>query len=273
MVAYKKSAASAILLGAAAVAAQNGTATVNADFTAFNSEPTGTATLNPDITAQGTATLNPDITAILGPDATMTYTTIIQSLCPTGLVDVPYTIYQGCPYGHPCVKPDIPYGWVVKTQYCAHGCGAGPTYVPVTECPWATPTPPPTNPNNWHKDEIVCPGTVPNEITTYTHYWKTPCPSDNAKPTPPPYYPEPPVTPPKQPPVCPGPNCPPQPPKPACEGPYCPDVVTHPAPPPAKPSAPCNTTVPPPPMYTGAGVKVAASGALGFIVIAAAAFL
>ncbi|EWC46162.1 hypothetical protein DRE_04540 [Drechslerella stenobrocha 248] len=268
MVACKKSAASAIVLGAAAVAAQNGTW--------------------------------PYL-----PGTDYEYTTVIKSLCPTGLVDVPYTIRQHCAHGSDCAKPDIPYGWEVKTKYCETGCGDKPTYVAVTECPWETPTeypvPMPTQPG-YHKDEVVCPDKEGN-IKTYTHYYPpppcttpsvpetTPCPSTTpyvpekpiyTKPPGPekpiytkPYEPEKPVytkpdyekpiyTKPYEPPVHTAPPA-------ACHGDYCPDVTK--VVPPVY-SKPCNTTVPPPPPhYTGAAAKVAASGIVGFAVVALAAFI
>ncbi|KAF3906211.1 hypothetical protein ABW20_dc0101530 [Dactylellina cionopaga] len=69
---------------------------------------------------------------------------------------------------------------------------------------------------------------------------------------------------PPTPPTCEGPHC--------CPGPYCPEMVTKTYPP-TKPEIPCNTTVPPPPMYTGAAVKTAVSGVLAFIAVAFAALL
>ncbi|KAK6350837.1 hypothetical protein TWF718_004020 [Orbilia javanica] len=227
----------------------------------------------------------------------ITYTTVIPSLCPTGLVPKTYTINQHCDYA-PCEKPEVPYGWEVKTKYCGEGCGPAPTYVPVTECPWENPAPTPAcyGPG-CYKDEVICP-----EGNTYTNWYHIPTPEP--KPYPPPVHPEPkpyppPVHPepkPYPPPVHPEPKPYPPPvhpePKPyppsvhpvptpaptpytptTCEGPGCPGFVTKVYPPPTKPEVPCNTTVPPPPMYTGAGVKTAASGVLGFIAVAIVAFL
>ncbi|KAK6534589.1 hypothetical protein TWF281_005899 [Arthrobotrys megalospora] len=299
MVAYKKS-TSALILSAAVASAQNGT---------LPYVPTD-----------------------------ITYTTVIPSLCPTGLVPHTYTIKQHCDYA-PCEQPQVPHGWEVKTKYCAEGCGPAPTYVPVTECPWENPTPTPAcyGPG-CYKDEVVCP-----EGNTYTNWYHMPTPVPQPTPYPPtcqgegcyppkghpeskpyppkcegegcyppkghpeqmpyqpkghpeskpyppkcegegcyppkghpeqmPYqpkghpeakpYPQPTPYPPTS---CEGPHCPP-----VCPGPYCPDVVTK-VYPPTKPEVPCNTTVPEPPMYTGAAVKTAASGVLGFAVVALVAF-
>ncbi|KAK6361923.1 hypothetical protein TWF730_005630 [Orbilia blumenaviensis] len=228
----------------------------------------------------------------------MTYTTVIPSLCPTGLVPHTYTIKQQCDYP-PCEQPAVPYGWEVKTKYCAEGCGPAPTYVPVTECPWENPAPTPAcYGEDCYRDEVVCP-----EGNTYTNWYHKPTPAPEPTPVPEPYtpkcegegcypppshpepkpyptpsHPEPKPYPPKcegegcnppshpeptpyTPSGCEGPQCPP-----VCPGPYCPDVVT-------KVYPPTNNTVPHPPMYTGAGVKTAASGVLGFIAVAIVAFL
>ncbi|KAK6507073.1 hypothetical protein TWF481_005523 [Arthrobotrys musiformis] len=228
------------------------------------------------------------------PDGTdITYTTVIPSLCPTGLVPHTYTIKQHCDYA-PCEQPEVPHGWEVKTKYCEEGCGPSPTYVPVTECPWENPAPTPEcyGPG-CYGDEVICP-----EGNTYTAWYHLPTPEPKPypppcegegcnphpepKPYPPPVHPEPKPYPPK----CEGEGCNPHPePKPypppvhpeptpeptytpSCEGPGCPGWVTK-----VTPEVPCNTTVPPPPMYTGAGVKTAASGVLGFIAVAIVAFL
>ncbi|KAF3240603.1 hypothetical protein TWF217_000778 [Orbilia oligospora] len=254
----------------------------------------------------------------------ITYTTVIPSLCATGLVPHTYTIKQHCDYA-PCEQPAVPYGWEVKTKWCEEGCGPEPTYVPVTECPWENPAPTPAcYGEGCYKDEVVCP-----EGNTYTNWYHMPTPEPTpytphpepepepsyppkcegegcsphpepkpypppvhpeTKPYPPPVHPEtkpypPPVHPetkPYPPPVHPEtkPYPPPVHPTPApeptpyvpsgCEGPECPGFVTKVYP---EPEVPCNTTVPPPPMYTGAGVKTAASGVLGFIAVAIVAFL
>ncbi|EPS42688.1 hypothetical protein H072_3314 [Dactylellina haptotyla CBS 200.50] len=224
MVAYKKS-ASALLLSAAVAAAQNGTY------------------------------------EYAGPQD-ITYTTMIPSLCETGLVDVPYTIKQHCEYG-PCVQPEVPYGWEVKTKYCEHGCGPEPTYVAVTECPWESPAPTPACYGaGCHKDEIICPSDI-----TYTHWYEKPTgvPPPVYSPPPPPPATTPCPTPSPMPPVMP----PVMPPATTCIT----QVYPPPPPPPTKPEVPCNTTIPPPPMYTGAAGKTVVSGVLGFVAVAFAALL
>ncbi|RVD88234.1 uncharacterized protein DFL_002426 [Arthrobotrys flagrans] len=199
----------------------------------------------------------------------LTYTTVIPSLCPTGLVPHTYTIKQHCDYA-PCEQPAVPYGWEVKTKYCAEGCGPEPTYVPVTECPWENPVPTPAcyGPG-CYKDEVICP-----EGNTYTNWYHIPTPEPkpyppkcegegcNPHPEPKPYPPVHPESTPEPTPYTPS----------GCEGPECPGFVTK-VYPPTEPEFPCNTTAPSPPMYTGAGVKTAASGVLGFIAVAIVAFL